>query len=65
MARNLYLIRHGQVKSRFKGTFAGAANADFSPVGLSPSVRLNNVLSRKSLGIRTTFIKGELKNVLT
>jgi broad specificity phosphatase PhoE len=52
MARNLYPIRHGQVKSPFKATFVGDAHADFSPAGLAPAVRLNNVLSRISPHIR-------------
>ncbi len=51
MARNLYLIRHGQVKSRFKGKLVGSTDADPSPAGLEQAVRLNNFLSRKSPAI--------------
>ena len=48
MARNLYLIRHGQVESRFKGKLVGSTDAELSPAGLEQAVRLNNFLSRKS-----------------
>ncbi len=48
MARNLYIIRHGQVKNRFKGKFIGSIDADLSLTGLEQAVRLNNFLSKKS-----------------
>jgi len=51
MARNLYLIRHGQVRSRFKEKFVGSTDADPSPAGLELAVRLNNFLSRTSPAI--------------
>lgn len=47
MARNLYLIRHGQVEKRFIGKLVGATDVDLSPMGLKQATCLNQVLSRK------------------
>lgn len=48
MARNLYLIRHGEITGRLKGKFVGSTDADLSPAGLKQAARLNSLLSRKS-----------------
>jgi len=48
MAGNLYLIRHGQVKSRFKGALVGSTDVELSPAGLEQAAHLRNYLSRKS-----------------
>lgn len=48
MARNLYLIRHGQVKSQYKGTLVGSTDVELSPTGLEQAAHLRNFLSRKS-----------------
>lgn len=48
MVKNLYLIRHGQVESRFEGKLVGATNADLSPSGREQAIRLNQILIRKS-----------------
>ena len=48
MARNLYLIRHGQVINQLKGKFVGSTDADLSLSGLEQAARLNIFLSRKT-----------------
>ena len=48
MARNLYLIRHGQVESLLTGKLVGSTDADLSPTGMEQAARLNSVLSRRS-----------------
>lgn len=48
MARNVYLIRHGQVESRFEGKLVGSTDADLSPKGVEQAARLSPFLAQRS-----------------